>query len=375
MTLSHLKKGYVYHIRTYIFMNKERNPNMAAEGGMPHTIQNILEVAQYGGADGDFYRILAPLQITIEYCSGSAPEDHYNILMASPSDHWLRSETMDGWFHAFNTRSMHRHDYFELLIVLEGEMIQRIEGKDYVYRAGTCCLINRNIMHIERFTGPAKICFVGVSAGLIQELLAETARLYFPNEGKLRANLVLAFMQANSSSEIIKEYMDLFPIARNQTSAHALHGLTEKLTQELISPVPGSTYLVKGILCELFAYLESDFYATPVKLNTSSDHLLFLRIQRILEDTNGRISRSELAELLHYNGSYLNNVVHRHTGMCLFDYGMTFCFKKVEKLLTETALPVNEIAAQMDFTNRTHFYKLFRSKYGMTPQQFRARKQ
>ena len=91
----------------------------------------------------------------------------------------------------------------------------------------------------------------------------------------------------------------------------------------------------------------------------------------MLEDTDGRLPRSELARLLNYNGSYLNSIVQRRTGLCLFDYGMTFCFQKAERLLRETTLSVSEIALQLKFTNRTHFYELFRQKYGMTPQQWR----
>ena len=39
-------------------------------------------------------------------------------------------------------------------------------------------------------------------------------------------------------------------------------------------------------------------------------------------NTDGRLPRSKLAKLLHYNGSDLNSI-DRRTGVCLFDYGMT----------------------------------------------------
>ena len=44
---------------------------------------------------------------------------------------------------------------------------------------------------------------------------------------------------------------------------------------------------------------------------------------------------------------------------------MAFCFKKAERLLKESNLSVSEIALQLKFTNRTHFYNLFRKKYGI----------
>ena len=48
-----------------------------------------------------------------------------------------------------------------------------------------------------------------------------------------------------------------------------------------------------------------------VHLSSSPESLLFLRISRLLEDTDGRLPRSELARLLNYNGSYLNSIVQR----------------------------------------------------------------
>ena len=57
--------------------------------------------------------------------------------------------------------------------------------------------------------------------------------------------------------------------------------------------------------------------------------------------------------------------------MCLFDYGMTFCLKKAEDYLANTKEPVSDIAARLGFSNRTHFYTLFKKKYGMTPNEYR----
>ena len=99
------------------------------------------------------------------------------------------------------------------------------------------------------------------------------------------------------------------------------------MTHILHEPSAAATYYLKGALCELFDFLSSGFYVTPVHLSSSPESLLFLRISRLLEDTDGRLPRSELARLLNYNGSYLNSIVQRRTGLCLFDYGTTFCFQ------------------------------------------------
>ena len=57
--------------------------------------------------------------------------------------------------------------------------------------------------------------------------------------------------------------------------------------------------------------------------------------------------------------------------MSLHEYGMKICMKKAANLLAKTSRSVSEIASDLQFTNRTYFYKLFTTEYGMTPKEYR----
>lgn len=140
--------------------------------------ENILEVENQGSQLSRFFKILAPVQITLESCTGLGEIDQYSIQMFSPNGCWLHENSMDALFRALSSRPLHRHDYFELMLVLEGEVIQQIEEKEYPYRAGTCCLVNRSILHNERFIGPAKLCFLGLSVDFVRSL-TESASLQY----------------------------------------------------------------------------------------------------------------------------------------------------------------------------------------------------
>lgn len=127
------------------------------------------------------------------------------------------------------------------------------------------------------------------------------------------------------------------------------------------------------MLLELFDYLadSTHFHFTPVHVEADNDFILFSHICHLLEDTDGRISRSELEQILNYSGNYLNTIVKKYTHKCLFDYGQTFCMKKAATLLKETTSSISEIMEELHFTNTTHFYKCFKEHYHMTPNQFR----
>ncbi len=53
---------------------------------------------------------------------------------------------------------------------------------------------------------------------------------------------------------------------------------------------------------------------------------------------------------------------------------MNYRLTKAIDLLKETDLSISEIAFQLGFKNRTHFYKQFKNHYGMMPSSFRNQK-
>nr|WP_253896525.1 AraC family ligand binding domain-containing protein [Streptococcus gallolyticus] len=44
---------------------------------------------------------------------------------------------------------MHQNTAFELLYVLSGTVINKIEDKEFIYHAGQGCLLNRRITHSD----------------------------------------------------------------------------------------------------------------------------------------------------------------------------------------------------------------------------------
>ena len=69
-----------------------------------------------------------------------------------------------------------------------------------------------------------------------------------------------------------------------------------------------------------------------------------------------------------------NNGTHRQTEIytvSYFDYSMGFAMEYAAKQLASSEKSIAEIAAELNFSNRSHFYKLFRERYGMSPVQYK----
>ena len=339
-----------------------------------YTVENIIEQDNLNSGINSYIKILTPIQFTLETCKMSKDDTYLNFLMTSPRENTFYHFQTEEEIQQFNLRAPHIHDFYELLIVLDGEIRQQIERTEFVFHSGNCCLMNHNIVHKEIFPSDATLLFIGMSKELVKQLAEDEQKVYFPDIEKPGSNPILKFLTDNMDTPDTKEYLDFLPSLNNKDWYHTLHTLTDNILRAIMFPKLGSTYVIKGMLLELFDYLSDPehFHFTPVHVEADTDFLLFTHISHLLEDTNGRITRSELEQILNYSGNYLNSIVKKYTNKCLFDYGQTFCMKKAAALLSDTDASIAEIMEELHFTNTTHFYKCFKEHYHMTPKQFRT---
>lgn len=333
------------------------------------TTDESLKVYNYDSNYNVYYNITTPLHLILMYNTCGVPNTTDSLLAISPAGTNYASNNQ----HLKGISRPHRHNYFEFLIVLKGKVMQEIEGKEYLYPAGSACLINHNITHTERFLEEGMILFVGLRMDFVKELIEGCKSSIFPNNNEISHNSIFTFMEENIASGTQKYYLDFFPVYQNHKSIENLHRISDSLVCTLFAPKLGADYVIKSLLYELFDYLDTKeaFHIIPVKLSSKNDALLLSRIQHLMSDTNGRMSRAELEKALNYSGNYLNTIVKTYTGMNLFEYGMTFCMKEAARLLTETDLSVTAVAETLKFSNQGHFYKLFKETYGVLPKEYR----
>ncbi len=320
-----------------------------------------------------FYKMNGPFQVTYECCSGTAADDYINICTFSPEGSSYQQESVELHNYIYHYKAPHFHNYYEFLLVLGGAVCQQIEGTEYLYPEGTACLINRNLRHKEIFRQPSQILFLGFSPDHLMEMLYGTS--YYPEESAVQNTELCRFIQDDLASPGRKAYLDFTPAFRNKASAAKLHETVEILLHATLLPQFGASRKIDSCFCDLFCNLTSpdNYHCSVIELENSSDYLLFSRVEHLLEENNGRLSREDLSNVLHYSGDYLNRIVHKYTGLSLHRYGVELCIKKAAHELLETTDSVSDIADRLFFTNRSYFYKLFEETYGMTPKEFQNR--
>lgn len=317
----------------------------------------------------------APFQM-IRITNSPEQDPSYQITVIAPG-HYAHFSASREDYHFILTESMlHQHNTFELVFVLEGELYQRIEAERHLYSAGSCMLLNRNVRHAEEYGSFFCTVSLSLSHEFFHSLLRDGDRHYLQKTNLLGDNTDLQRFLDNElfgEGQHEKQYIDFIPVKTSGDSNDPLRAQFEELSRLLLSEKPGFTYFFRGVLCEMLSLLSrKDLYNTvPIAIGTKSESALFSRINHILEESNGRLTRRDLERELLYSGNYLNRIVRTYSGMNLTQYALSYTLRKVAELLVSEDLSVTELMHDFGFTNRNTFYRAFEKYYGCSPRQYR----
>jgi len=338
-----------------------------------------LRVQNAGSTVTEQYKLILPYSIFSMYCDLSNPEAALIVNTVTPGQHYLRYLSKKELHAQYHKRTIHNHDYFEFMVVLSGEVQNYIEDTCCRYNKGDVCILGPNTRHFEEFTTDFYAVYFCISHEFITDIIHNDLVYQENNKFVNHTSSVYTFIMdsLNRREQHCKEYLNL---SLNDTTlvpsyTDRLQRLINELIMEILSQKPGWSYMVKGLFSRIFFLLEdlSLYQPKRVGLSANSEDLLFMRISYLLEARKGHISRGELSNLLSYNSDYLNRIVKRYTGTSILEYGQTFILKEAEALLKYSTNSISNIVQSLGFTNRTHFYRIFKAKHGLTPKEYRER--
>lgn len=337
----------------------------------------FLKVHNFHSNFSQYYHIDTPFSVVLEVYRSDLENKYFKIANFSPNDFSEILIDDESLLSSMAKRPLHQHDFFEFMFVQQGEVIFKIENTERIYPAGTGCIVNCNLRHLEKMSSDFRIFFLNLSKNYVKQLLDSISGLYFDIENNTSLHTLFHFLYKNASTEenTKKEYLDFFPVYNNSDSYKVIYNLEEKITKTLLAPVAGDSFFINGFIFQLFDHLSNSelYHTTTVDIDYNNDFLIFTKLTHLLEDSNQQLSRHELSKLLNYSGDYLNRISKKYSGMTLFEYSMTFIIRKAEYYLLKTNYSISHIISILGFTNRTHFYHIFYSKHHMTPKEYRLK--
>lgn len=262
---------------------------------------------------------------------------------------------------------MHRHHYFELFGILDGQLDIRMEHTNKRYFPGDFCLINRSAFHAEQYANDYCAVYVSIRSDYFETLMSGKEATHY--------EMVRQFAIRNREEAGGEDSLDFSPVnsPARQVNLRAMDEILSIILSELMGRHTGYMDIVTGCLKRLLAHLEHPDNYSCVNTQYPTERADLCRAMLSYIHLNRRkVSRRELGEALNYNCNYLADLFREYMGISLSAYIRDICMQEAARLLLNTELPIHEIARIVGYENRTVFYQHFEKKYHVTPKVYRG---
>lgn len=91
----------------------------------------------------------------------------------------------------------------------------------------------------------------------------------------------------------------------------------------------------------------------------------------IHENYNTEISNKTLAEIVSYHPHHVNLLMKKYMGTTLHSYITQYRMNEALKMLSNTDKSIEAIATETGYKNPSHFHKIFKQTYGLSPSEYR----
>lgn len=249
---------------------------------------------------------------------------------------------------------LHMHDYIEMMFVYRGTCTVLIRGKKVNLNKGELIFINKEVPHSVAATTKEDIV---INIILKQDYLSPS------------------FLRRMSQKSIISQFMIESLVSHR------------KQNQFLIFKPEGIkvTEIMENIMCEFF---ERDFcsgeiidsylvvlFSTLIRFNNTqtryetedTNMVSLLDFLKYIEDNYRDCSLVKMGQSFGFNPSYLSTLLKKGTGKSFKELLQIQRLNQAALYLSNTDLPIPEIAQEVGYSSVTFFYKKFKELFNETP--------
>ena len=253
----------------------------------------------------------------------------------------------------------HIHNYIEMSYVYGGTMTHIIDGKEIKVNEGELILLNRDIEHEILFTGENDIIFNFIINPQFFDYISALA------DQNMIFNFILETIYSHHSSG---QFL-LFHCQNNKEIKEYIEKVITQLYEiEYTSPVK-LKLLVGLLLMTLMDFPE----LIESHENKSYDRILCTSVLNYIHQNYKTGSLQEIADILHQPDYRISKLMKENTGHTFKQHLLNIKMEVAVHLLENTGLAIYDIAERIGYENLTHFYKMFKKNYHMTPHQYREK--
>lgn len=254
----------------------------------------------------------------------------------------------------------HTHDFTELVIILEGTAMHRVNQEEYPLKAGDVFVVNGDGTHGYANACRLELCNIMFDFNRFLDYEPELKKLpgfqslfilepRFRDEHNFQSKLQLGPSQLG----FVKQQLNL-------------------LDSEYSTEKDGFRAMVHAYFHALVAYLSRNYSAGTNRL---SDKLLNLAGSITYLESNFRedITVKQLADLSFLSTRQYNRVFRNAYKLTPKEYIIRMRLDYAGELMKNSTLTLSQIALESGFSDISFFSRIFKQKNGVSPREYRKR--
>lgn len=251
----------------------------------------------------------------------------------------------------------HTHRAIEIMYVMSGKCIVEVESDRLEIRSHQFVLIDSTIPHrlIVNNQQPCRMLnveFILTNTGKnfppLYELIADS------DEWKQ------AFTEAKSYY-LLKDTSGILPILRNLVFELDM-SLHKKINNDL---------MIQLLLTQILLLIARNIIEMKSKAIEQKDIYVKQIIKFLHENYDFDLKMEHLSARMHLHPNYLHRIFKESMNCTIISYLTKIRIEKAKLLISQTDIPITEIAGYVGMNSSQYFSKLFKKHTGMTPTAYR----
>ncbi len=253
----------------------------------------------------------------------------------------------------------HKHNYIEIIYMVNGSTTHIINDKvKVILEKGDLLFLNQHTYHKIL---PAGIEDIGINFIVLPEFF-DVAFSMLEEENELKNFLVDTLRRDTGKTNYLHFHVaGVLPI----------QNLIENMTWSILNHENNRSKINQTTMGLLFLQLMNYTNKLEHHDRQQFENRITLNVLHYIEVEYKNASLSEIAELEGQSIYQLSRLIKNNTGYTFKELLQIKRFNKAVQLLSETRLSVSDIIAAVGYDNTSYFYRVFRERYHMSPNEFR----
>jgi AraC-like DNA-binding protein len=250
----------------------------------------------------------------------------------------------------------HKHNFFELVYIVEGAGIQCINKNNWYYSAEKLFLLMPQDCHSFKVEKSTKFFFIRFNEVYIKDQnkeLVKKLEFIFQNHNRLPGCIL-----------------------KNKADKPLVKSLIEALIREYINQYPYQRELTQQIVNTLLTIVARNISLSSPEIQRNAEAKDLSMLSYIHQNIYSPelLKAEEMAAQFNISPTYVSEYFKKLTGESMQQYITNYKLKLVETRLQYSDMRMNEIAFELNFTDESHLNRIFKKYKGVSPSEFRKQK-